>query len=122
MADGSACGEAIYFNSLQSWGWPPPQSYTHNLWVLNNALCRQLTGDWGAQGTAGLTYYMGDPAPLAPRFVGNVLFVPQGDQVQSFPTCNLATQAALTFDSNWRLLSPVYTSCTDGKQPGYNQQ
>ncbi len=124
MSDGSSCFESLYFNSQQSWPWPPTLSYTHNVWVLDNALCRQPTGDWGGQGTTGLTYYMGDPAPLAPRFLGNVMFVPSGDRLQSFPVHNYATMVSLTYvspqNTDYQLLSPQWTDTSDGKLAGIN--
>ncbi|MGC2112654.1 MAG: MBG domain-containing protein, partial [Candidatus Korobacteraceae bacterium] len=122
MQDQSTCGEAFYFNSLQSWGWPPPQSYTHNLWILDNALCRQPTGDNGGQGTDGMTYYMGDPAPLATRYWGNVMFVPSGDRVQSWPAHNYATTVPFVYQNpangDYILQSPYWTDTTDGKESG----
>jgi len=65
-------------------------------------MTRQANGDCGEVtiygGIVGLGYYMGDPAPLAPRFYGNVMFVPSGDQQQTWPgTSNDATTTPFTY-------------------------
>ena len=75
MTRKSACWVSFWFNTDQAWKWPPPRSYTENVWILDNVLCRQPSGDWGGQGTDGLTNYMGSPRPLAPRFSGNVMLL-----------------------------------------------
>ncbi len=122
VSDGSTCTASFYFNSESGWGWPPPQSYTHNLWMLDSALCRQPTGDWGQTGTAGMTYYMGDPSPLATRLWGNVMFVPSGDHVATWPAHNDATTTPFTYvnpgQGNYQLLTPDWTDTTDGKISG----
>ncbi len=122
VSDGSTCTASFYFNSESGWGWPPPQSYTHNLWMLDSALCRQPTGDWGQTGTAGMTYYMGDPPPLQTRLWGDVMFVPSGDHVATWPAHNDATTTPFTYvnpnQGNYQLLTPDWTDTTDGKISG----
>ncbi len=122
MADQSNCMDAIYFNVQQGMIWPLRQSDTHNVWILDNALCRQTTGDWGGKGTTGLNSYMSDPAPLAPRYLGNVMYVPSGDQVQTWPAENLATTTPFTYvgtgNGDYQLLNPDWTETTDGKISG----
>jgi len=124
MADGSACFGETQFNSPLGWGWPPPGSYTHNFWLVDNAMCRQPSGDNGGQGTYGLTYYMGDPSPLAPRFYGNVMFVPSGDKVADWTGLphNYATMVPLTYvnpgNGDYQLASPLWTDTTDGRLSG----
>jgi hypothetical protein len=111
--------QSVYFNGTS---YPPPQSITHNVWILDNVLCRQPTGNGGGQGTVGLTNYMGDPAPLAPRFFGNVMYVPTGDKVQQFPVANYATTVPFTYvnagSGDYRLLTPYWTDTSDGKIAG----
>ena len=118
-ATGTNCFQSIYFNVPQGTTWPPPpsQSMTHNVWVLDNALCRQPSGDNGAQGTTGLTYYMGDPTSVAPRYLGNVMYVPSDNKVQTFPAGNLSTTTPFTYvdpvNGNYQLLVPHWTPSGD---------
>jgi hypothetical protein len=119
---GTSCDGSIYFESDQSWPWPPPQSYTHNVWLLDNVFCTQPTGDWGGLGAAALNYYMGDPAPLAPRFYGNVMYVPSSQKLGAWPLHNYATMVPFTYDAptigNYQLLTPYWTDTTDGQVSG----
>jgi len=118
-ATGTNCFQSIYFNVPQGTTWPPPpsQSMTHNVWVLDNALCRQPSGDNGAQGTTGLTYYMGDPTSVAPRYLGNVMYVPSDNKVQTFPAGNLSTTTPFTYvdpvNGNYQLLVPHWAPSGD---------
>jgi len=118
------CYASLYFNVQQGLAWPLKRSDTQNLWILDNVLCRQPTGDWGGQGTDGLTSYMGDPSPLAPRYSGNVMYVPRGDKVQVFPRHNLSTATPITYIDpaapNYQLASPKWAQTTDGSVAGIN--
>jgi sugar lactone lactonase YvrE len=122
MADQSTCLNSIYFNVQGGLLWPLLSSDTHNVWVLDNALCRQTTGDWGGQGTAGLNSYMSDPSPLAPRYFGNAMFVPSGNGIATWPANNFATAVAFVYNDpaigDYRLESPYWTDTTDGKVAG----
>jgi len=122
MSDLSTLWNSIYFELPQQYGCTPPTSPTHNLWILDNAVTRQPTGDCGYQGTAGLQVYMSDPAPLATRFWGNVLFVASGDHLQSWPAHNDATATPFTYvdpgSGDYQLLIPDWTDTTDGKISG----
>lgn len=121
MSDQSPCWNSIFFSSKQSWRWPPPQSYTHNLWILDNVLCRPPTGDWGGQGTAGLTYYMGDPPPLDQRFKGNLMLVGGLQAPAGFPPKNALKMKFNFADSaamNYQLVSPKWTQASDELPPG----
>jgi hypothetical protein len=114
--DGSKCYFSLQFNGKRGTPWPPPVPWTHNLWVLDNVLCRQPSGDMGGQGTTGLTYYMGDPAPLDKRFLGNVIYVPPGDATHPFPPKNsLQTKIAYADPAaaNYQLVSPNWTQTSD---------
>jgi hypothetical protein len=114
--DGSKCYFSLQFDGKPGTPWPPPVPWTHNLWVLDNVLCRQPSGDMGGQGTTGLTYYMGDPAPLDKRFLGNVIYVPPGDATHSFPPKNsLQTKIAYADPAaaNYQLVSPNWTQTSD---------
>jgi hypothetical protein len=117
-AAGTDCYQSIYFNMYQGMKWPPAEPLTTNVWLLDNALCRQPTGAWGGQGTAGLTNYMGDPAPLDPRFVGNAMFVPSSDKVETFPPGNISTKDAFTYvdpaAGNYQLVTPNAGTTTSG--------
>ena len=99
---------------------------TDNIWVLDNVLCRQPSGDNGYQGTPGLTQYMGSPSSppnaLAQRFYGNVMFVPSEDRAASFPSRNFSTSKAFQFvdpaAGNYELLQPKWTETSDGTSAG----
>ena len=118
----SPCWNAIYFSG--SGQKPPFSNLTNNIWILDNVLCRQPTGDWGLQGTTGLTQYMGSPAPLDARYKGNVMYVPVGDKVQAFPVHNYASTLPFTFIApavtNYQLLTPYWTDTSDGRLAGVN--
>ncbi len=112
-----------YIHNCQS--VPPVFSSTHNVWILNNVLTNQTSGDCGFGGISGLTHdYFGDPPPVAPRFYGNVLFVPSGEGMQSWPPANDATTTPFTYvspaDGNYQLVSPHWTDTTDGTLAGIN--
>ena len=121
---GTNCKQSIYFSLPGGSRWPPTSSPTHNVWILDNVLCRQPTGDFQKQGTAGLSVYMGDPSPWAPRFLGNIMYVPAGDQVQSFPPGNKSTSEVLRYvdpqSGNYELLKPSWRAVPDGVGPGIN--
>jgi hypothetical protein len=115
------CKASIFFNSH---GYPGTHSSTRNVWVLDNSLCRQPTGNGGGQGTVGLTNYMGEPSPLAPRFQGNVMYVPTGDIAQQFPPHNFSTtvmRPTTSNDSEYRLNYPAKLETTDGRAVGVDK-
>jgi len=117
------CDQSVYFESDPAWKWPPPRSYTHNVWILDNVLCRPPTGDWGEQGMAGLAYYMGDPPPVDKRFLGNVINVPSDGVMHPFPPKN-ALKSKITFvdpaAANYQLLAPNWMQTSDGTLAGVN--
>jgi hypothetical protein len=116
------CWGSIYFStgSLK----PPMTNLTYNIWILDNNECKQPTGDWGLQGTNGLTQYMGSPAPVDARYKGNVMYVPVGDKTQTFPVHNYASSVPFSYVSpksgDYHLASPYWTDTTDGKLAGIN--
>jgi hypothetical protein len=120
-APGTSCYQAVFFDNH---GFPPPRPTTHNIWILDNALCRQPTGNGGGQGTAGLTYYMCDPPPLEERFRGNVMLVTFGDQPQSFPKGNVSTSKAFVHrtsdEGDNELLPNKQLHTSDGAPAGAN--
>ena len=124
-ASGTNCYQSIFFNVYQGTPWPPTQSITQDVWILDNALCRQPTGGWGAQGTEGLNYYMGDPAPLAPRYLGNVMYVPDANPVETWPVHNDATTIPFVYvnasQGDYQLATPDWTQTSDGKPAGVIQ-
>ena len=103
-------------------GCTPTTSPTHNVWILDNVFARQPSGDCGYQGIAGLNVYMPDPAPLAQRFYGNVMFVASGDPIGTWPLHNYATTVPFAYvnsgSGNFELLTPYWTDTSDGKLSG----
>ncbi len=93
------CWNSIFFSSAPQ--TPPYEELTNNLWILDNVLCRQPSGDFGLQGSAGLTNYMGypntPPNDLSQRFHGNVMYVVPGDKAQPFPPHNWSTSKPFQF-------------------------
>jgi len=122
------CWNAVYFGAPQAWKLPFPYPPTNNVWILDNVLCRQPTGDWGLHGTSGLTQYMGTPGTppydLTQRFYGNVMYVPVGDKVQAFPPHNYATTVPMVYanqsTADYQLVSPYWTDTSDGQLAGVN--
>jgi hypothetical protein len=121
-AASAPCWNSIYFGAGRQTS--PFTNLTRNIWILDNVLCRQPTGDWGLQGTSGLTQYMGTPGPVDTRYRGNVMYVPTGDRVQTFPVHNYASTVAFTYvapsASNYQLVIPYWTDTSDGKLAGVN--
>jgi hypothetical protein len=117
-----ACWNSIYFGAASL--KPPFTNLTYNIWILDNDECRQPTGDWGLQGTSGLTQYMGSPAPLDNRYRGNVMYVPTGDKTQTFPVHNYASPVPFFYVApnagDYHLATPYWTDTTDGKLAGIN--
>jgi hypothetical protein len=121
-AASTPCWNSIFFGTAGQ--KPPFSNLTSNIWILDNVLCRQPTGEWGLQGKNGLTQYMGTQGDsqndLAARFSGNVMFAP-GDTAQSWPPHNYVSQKALTFDAQYQLTSPEWSANTsDKRQAGYS--
>ncbi len=118
----SDCWNSIYFAVPSGMRWPPPQSINDNVWILNNSLCRPPTGDWGAQGTDGLKGFMGDPAPLAPRYAGNVMFIASGTKVSDFPAGNVFSKAPAAYvvaaDGKFSVTTPGEAKTTDHQVAG----
>ena len=125
-APSTPCWEAIFFSAGTQ--KLPLTKLTQNIWVLDNTLCRQPTGDYGLQGTAGLTQYMGSPSTppygLTQRFYGNVMYVPSNNWVQTFPPGNYATTVPFTYvnptTGDFQLVTPKWTDTTDGRLAGVN--
>jgi hypothetical protein len=119
-APGTDCWNSVYFDVANGTPWPPPQSITHNIWLLDNAFCRQPSGDFGGQGTVGINNYMGDPAPVDPRYLGNVMYVPSDNQVQQWPLHNFATTVPFNYVSqhDHQLVTPNWMDTSDGTEAG----
>ena len=122
MSDNSTLWSSIFFSLPNNDTCTPISSPTHNVWILDNAMTRQPSGDCGYQGTAALNYYMGDPSPVAPRFLGNVMFVPSNQQLATWPLHNYATTIAFTYVApgmeDYQLLTPYWTDTSDGHLSG----
>jgi len=116
------CGTTWYFNATPP--WTEPYSATHNVWILDNVGCREINGlrGWVGQFPYVITDYMSDPAPLNPRFTGNVFYAPPGDRVYSLPPYNYTSTVPFTYvnpgQGNYQLLSPNWTATSDGKIAG----
>jgi hypothetical protein len=125
-APSTPCWNAVFFGAGGQ--KPPFNSLTNNVWLLDNAFCRQPTGDWGLQGTYGLMQYMGSPNTppddLTQRFYGNVMWVQPTDKAHTFPYGNLAQTAGFTYENpaamNYQLLMPYWTITSDGQESGIN--
>lgn len=119
-------------NGTQSWGsfyfgasnCPSNGDQPTNVWILDNALSRQPTGDCGYQGQRALDSYIPLPAPDSSRFAGNVMFVPPGDRLNSWPLHDYATTVPFTFvnvsTGNYQLVTPNWTDTSDGQIAGVN--
>lgn len=119
-ASEQSCWGSIYFSVKQGTQWPPAAgtSITNNIWILDNAFCKQITGDNGAQGETAVERYMGQPSPASSRFKGNVFWAPPPEKPQTWPPMNTAS-ASMQFDCNYKLVDPVWKQTTTGKQAGY---
>ena len=108
---------SIYFNNATA------RDHPTNVWILDNALSRQPTGDEFYQGQKALDTYMPLPAPDSVRFAGNVMFVPSGDNLATWPLYNYATTVPFTFvdpsSGNYQLVTPAWTDTSNaGKIAG----
>ena len=119
----SYCKASVYFNAAAPFN--PPVSRTHNLWILDNAFCRQIIGPAGMVGQFSwvLSAYMGDPSPVNPRLLGNVFYAPSGDKVYPLPPHNYSTDVKAT-NSNGKEYRPNYPdkmATSDGRAPGVDK-
>jgi hypothetical protein len=118
------CKSSWEFNASPP--WTPPSSSTHNVWILDNALCRQMDGPagWVGQLSYVLSDYMGDPSPVNPRLLGNVFYAPRQDSVYSLPPHNYTSTVPFTYvnpsGGNYQLSIPNWTDTSDGKISGVN--
>ena len=118
------CKASIYFNAAAPFN--PPVSRTHNIWILDNAFCRQIIGPAGVVGQFSwvLSAYMGDPSPVNPRLLGNVFYAPSGDKVYPLPLHNYTSTMPFTYmnpgGGNYQLSLPNWTDTSDGKISGVN--
>jgi hypothetical protein len=127
-AASTPCWGSIYFSS-NGQAPPFPVPLSNNIWILDNALCDQPTGDWGLTGTSGLKKYMGLPNDTAndikARFVGNIIWIQPGTTSGGYSNTNLDTTDAFTYinpsANDYQLLTPVWKKRTsDGQQAGVN--
>jgi hypothetical protein len=128
MEDGSTLWASAVFSLPQlSWGCSPPNGFssTTNVWVVDNVMTQQVDGDCGLVsllGVQGLSYYMGNPDPMSPRFFGNVLFAPGNEY--SYPPNNDVTTVPFTWvnpgSGDYQLMTPHWMDTTDGTLSGIN--
>src|SRR5271165_6758330 len=120
------CKASWYFEMSGTGSPTPPLSRTHNVWVLDNVLCRQIWGPYGWVGQFSnvLPDYMGDPSPVNPRLFGNVFYAPRPDSIYSIPPNNYTSSVPFTYVSpstgNYQLSSPYWTATSDGNLAGVN--
>jgi hypothetical protein len=114
--NGSQSWASLYFSNAVAPDHPT------NVWILDNALGRQPTGDGGFQGQAALDKYVPLPSPDSLRFAGNAMFAPSGDRVATWPPHNYATTVSFIFSDvsrgNYQLVTPAWTDTSDGKIAG----
>lgn len=133
VTDHTYCDASFYFQpNVAPNGSPSDLPPTQNMWLLDNVLCRQITGagGGGTQGTPQLNIWMSDPTtvPFATtRFQGNVmqLFSSLGDNLNvSYPTNNTVTPNNFTYNSpttgDYTLVSPVQPASDGAPQSGIN--
>jgi hypothetical protein len=117
--NGTQSWASIYFNNASSPGLPT------NLWILDNALSRQTTGDGGYLGQAAIDTYMPLPGPDGPRYAGNVMFVPSSDRLAAWPLHDYATTIPFTFvdqsNGNYQLVTPNWLDTSDGQISGIDE-
>ena len=119
------CYVSMYFSSGQE-PYPPVSHITNNIWILDNVLCSQPNGDYGLKGTSGLNLYMAypnlSPNDVTQRYYGNVMYVPTGTTVQTWPAHNYATTLPFVFANpasmDYQLTSPYWTNTSDGNLAG----
>lgn len=117
--NGSQSWRSFYFNQGSC---PLMVDQPTNIWILDSVLSRQTSGDCGLQGQRALDSYIPLPGPDSARYIGNVMFVPVGDTVATWPAQNDATTTPLIFadpsHGNYELVSPYWTNTYDGKLSG----
>ena len=117
--NGSQSWNTVFFNQAQC---PSLLDQPTNVWILDNVLSRQVTGDCKYLGQRAMDSYMPLPAPDGGRFIGNVMFVPSTDQLASWPAHNDATTVPLVFadplNGNYELVSPYWVDTYDGTLSG----
>jgi hypothetical protein len=67
------CWASFYFNRpgiVQGCKTTNPMAPT-NVWIIDNKLCKPLTGDCGFTGQKALEMYMPEPPPISSRYKGN---------------------------------------------------
>jgi hypothetical protein len=123
----STSGGSVYF-AVPPGAKPPLRNISNNIWLLDNVMCNEPTGDDGQQGTSGLMQYMGTPSTppydVTRRFYGNVMHVPSNSKIYTFPAHNYATTVPLTYVNqpigDYQLLTPYWTDTSDGQLAGIN--
>ena len=126
-AASTSCRGSVFF-SVPRGDKLPLSNITHNIWVLDNVMCNEPTGDDEQQGTSGLTQYMGMPSSppydVTRRFYGDVMYVPSNNKIYTFPAHNYATTVPFTYVNppigDYQLLTPYWTDTSDGQLAGIN--
>jgi hypothetical protein len=117
------CNGALNFNAPPPY-WPT-RAATHNVWILDNALCRQAKGPRGMVGQYSyvINDYMGDPPPPDSRLLGNVFYVSNLDKAYPLPPQNFASDKRLTNaeNSEYHLNYPAKMQTSDGRVPGVDK-
>ncbi len=115
------CQTGVYLNNPTP--TPPIVAAPHvtsNIWILDNVLCGLPTGPNGTTQVA-LNTYMGYPTTppysLAQRFYGNEMNA-QGGSL-TWPTGNLATNTAFTYNVNNIVTNPPWTTTAGPPAPPF---
>jgi hypothetical protein len=112
-----SCFGGVYFSvaNVPPTNHAPPwsQSITNNIWIQDNVLCKQTTGDWGLTGMTALTDYMGSPSAspndITQRFYGNLMYG-QGGTLYTWPANNTASNTVFTYNADSTLNTPSLTT------------
>ena len=117
------CAHSVYFEAPR----PPVYPLTHNVWIVDNVLCRQVRGG-GSNGFVGqfpasLTNFMGNVPPVSARFAGNVMFLAPSEKEYPLPPGNHATSSRPNDaeGANYYLKYPAKMSTTDGQVAGVDK-
>ena len=117
------CRTGIYIETVHP--WVAGSVSTVNTWILDNVFCRQIFGarGWIGSSPTVITDYMRDPAPVAPRFFGNVFYAPTTDKEYPLPPHNFSTGKRVenSNDGEYRLNYPAKMGTSDGREPGVDQ-
>jgi len=116
------CWGSIFVGDSALGGNQAAAHLTSNIWIEDSVLCRQPSGDKGLTGTTGLNHYFPwpntPPNDITARFYGNEMYG-QGGKLYTWPTGNLATNTAFTYNSQNIVTNPPWTSTAGPPAPPF---